>query len=101
MRSLKHLCFKDIVVYIKKGDFETKSPFGGFKIEIIVVDPYISEDVESVEVKIVNASDGTVVYSGAHSKSEFPFSKQVKGSTPTVFQLYIDGKFCGEETKFQ
>ncbi len=84
------------------GDQEQNQPEESQeKIEIIVVDPYISEDVESVEVKIVNASDGTVVYSGAHSKSEFPFSKQVKGSTPTVFQLYIDGKFCGEETKFQ
>ena len=35
MRSLKHLCFKDIVVYIKKGGFETKSPFESYRLRFL------------------------------------------------------------------
>ena len=61
---------------------------------------YNTED--TVDVKVIDATNDIVVYSSSHKVSEFPLpSLSVTGSKPTNYKLYVDGKLVGEETKFQ
>lgn len=68
----------------------------------LTIAPVIFDDKESVEVKVVKIFGGerSEIYIGTHTPSDFPLKINVVGSEPTEFQLYIDGKLIGTETKF-
>lgn len=71
------------------------------KSDNLVINPTLPEGAESVEVKVVKVVDGqsSVIWSSNHSANNFPFSITVTGDKPTQFELYIDGKLIGTETK--
>nr|WP_317359140.1 Stk1 family PASTA domain-containing Ser/Thr kinase [uncultured Tyzzerella sp.] len=71
------------------------------KSDTLVINPTLPEGTESVEVKVVKVVDGqsSVIWSSNHSASNFPLSITVTGDKPTQFELYIDGKLIGTETK--
>lgn len=78
---------------------QTTTP--ALKTETLVINPTLPDGVDSVEVKVVKTVDGqsTTVWSSNHSASKFPLEISVSGNKPTQFELYIDGKLIGTETK--
>lgn len=71
------------------------------KSETLVINPTLPEGTENVEVKVVKIVDGqsSVIWSSNHSSDNFPLYITVTGDKPTQFELYVDGKLIGTETK--
>lgn len=71
------------------------------KSETLVINPTLPENTENVEVKVVKIVDGqsSVIWSSNHSADNFPLYITVTGDKPTQFELYVDGKLIGTETK--
>lgn len=72
------------------------------KTEILTIHPNLPEDAESVTVKVIKKSDSSTaeeVYSKVVGRDEFPIKVPVSGNKTAEFQLYIDDKYEGSETK--
>ena len=84
---------------VEQTETTTSQPV--LKSETLVVNPTLPEGTESVEVKVVKVVDGqsTVIWSSNHNANSFPLPITVTGDKPTQFELYIDGKLIGTETK--
>lgn len=84
---------------VEQTESTTSQPV--LKSETLVVNPTLPEGTESVEVKVVKVVDGqsTVIWSSNHNANSFPLPITVTGDKPTQFELYIDGKLIGTETK--
>lgn len=84
---------------VEQTETTTSQPV--LKSETLVINPTLPEGTESVEVKVVKVVDGqsTVIWSSNHNANSFPLPITVTGDKPTQFELYIDGKLIGTETK--
>ena len=84
---------------VEQTESTTSQPV--LKSETLVINPTLPEGTESVEVKVVKVVDGqsTVIWSSNHNANSFPLPITVTGDKPTQFELYIDGKLIGTETK--
>lgn len=81
---------------------ETTTSEPVLKSETLVISPKLPEGTESVEVKVVQNINGVQkeIYVQSLKPDQFPVQINVRGSEPTEYQLYIDGKLIGTETKF-
>ncbi len=68
----------------------------------LTISPNLPEESADVEVKVIKIVNGeqSEIYVRSHSPQDFPLKINVRGSEPTEFKLYIDGKLIGTETKF-
>lgn len=69
----------------------------------LTIAPNIAEiNTDFVEVKVIKILNGeqTEIYIRNHSKQDFPLKINVKGSEPTEFKLFVDGKLIATENKF-
>lgn len=68
----------------------------------LTISPNLPEESADVEVKVIKIVNGeqSEIYVRSHSPQDFPLRINVRGSEPTEFKLYIDGKLIGTETKF-
>ncbi len=68
----------------------------------LIISPNLPEGSANVEVKVIKSVNGeqSEIYVRSHSPQDFPLRINVRGSEPTEFKLYIDGKLIGTETKF-
>lgn len=84
---------------IEQTETTTSQPV--IKSENLVINPTLPQGTESVEVKVVEVVDGQskTIWSSNHSASSFPLYITVSGYKPTQYELYIDGKLIGTETK--
>lgn len=72
------------------------------KDDVLNINPSLPEGSSEVEVKVIKktSTEQSEIYVRTHNAKDFPLKINVRGSEPTEFQLYIDGKLIGTETKF-
>lgn len=80
----------------------TSSNSPTLKDDVLNINPSLPEGSSEVEVKVIKktSTEQSEIYVRTHNAKDFPLKINVRGSEPTEFQLYIDGKLIGTETKF-